>query len=77
MAVCSQAMPFGLPARSDPQSLFEMEGFRYCAVFGDKERIAGLLKGGQPADLPDGRDQKRDKNPVAAAALESGSDYQK
>jgi hypothetical protein len=31
------------------QSLFAMEGFRYAVVFGDKERIAGLLKGGQAA----------------------------
>jgi len=54
IGVCSQAMPSGLPVRSDPQSLFEREGFRYCAVFGDKERIAGLLKGGQPAELPGG-----------------------
>jgi len=29
------------------KSLFEMEGFRYGVVFGDKERIVGLLKGGQ------------------------------
>ncbi len=34
------------------QSLFEMEGFRYAVVFGDKDRIAGLLKGGQAVDLP-------------------------
>jgi hypothetical protein len=54
IGVCSQAMPFGLPVRSDPQSLFEMEGSRYCAVFGDKERIGGLLKVAQPAELPGG-----------------------
>ena len=29
------------------KSLFEMEGFRYGVVFGDKKRIVGLLKGGQ------------------------------
>lgn len=34
------------------KSLFEMEGFRYAVVFGDKERIAGLLKGGQAVDYP-------------------------
>jgi hypothetical protein len=33
------------------QSLLEMDNFRYCAVFGDKERIAGLLKGGQATEL--------------------------
>jgi hypothetical protein len=33
------------------QSLFEMESFRYAVVFGDKERIAGLLRGGQAVDL--------------------------
>jgi hypothetical protein len=34
------------------KSLLEMEEFHYCAVFGDKERIAGLLKGGQATELP-------------------------
>jgi hypothetical protein len=24
----------------------------YCTVFGDKEQISGLLKGGQGAELP-------------------------
>jgi len=33
------------------KSLLRMEGLRYCAVFGDKERIAGLLKGGQAMEL--------------------------
>ena len=33
------------------KSLLEMEGFRYCVVFGDKKRIAGLLKGGRGVDL--------------------------
>jgi predicted nucleotidyltransferase len=33
-------------------SLLRMEDLRYCAVFGDKERIAGLLKGGQATELP-------------------------
>jgi predicted nucleotidyltransferase len=32
------------------QSLFEMEDFRYWVVLGDKERIAGLLKGGQAVE---------------------------
>lgn len=31
----------------DWKSLLRMEDLRYCAVFGDRERIAGLLKGGQ------------------------------
>lgn len=35
------------------QSLLRMEGFRYCVVFGDKERIAGLLKGRQAVELPE------------------------
>jgi|SRR5271166_3742789 len=34
------------------QSLLQMEKFHYCAVLGDKERIAGLLKGGQVLELP-------------------------
>jgi hypothetical protein len=34
------------------KSLFRMDDLRYCAVFGDKERIAGLLKGGQATELP-------------------------
>jgi hypothetical protein len=29
------------------KSLFEMEGFRYGVVFGEKKRIVGLLTGGQ------------------------------
>jgi hypothetical protein len=35
------------------QSLLRMEGFRYCVVFGDKKRIAGLLKNGQAVELPE------------------------
>lgn len=34
------------------ESLLRMDHLRYCAVFGDKERIAGLLIGGQAAELP-------------------------
>jgi hypothetical protein len=33
------------------KSLLRMEDLRYRAVFGDKERIAGLLKGGQAVQL--------------------------
>jgi predicted nucleotidyltransferase len=29
------------------KSLLEMKGFRYSVVFGDKEQVVGLLKGGQ------------------------------
>jgi hypothetical protein len=36
-------------------SLLKMEGFRYCVAFGDKKRIAGLLKGGQAAELTGNR----------------------
>jgi hypothetical protein len=32
-------------------SLFQMEGLRYCVVFGDKKRIAGLLKSGHCVEL--------------------------
>jgi predicted nucleotidyltransferase len=33
------------------ESLFQMEGLRYCVVFGDKKRIAGLLKSGHCVEL--------------------------
>ena len=33
------------------RSLCEMEGFCYGVVFGDKDRVAGLLKGGRGVDL--------------------------
>ena len=33
------------------ESLFQMEALRYCVVFGDKKRIAGLLKGGHCVEL--------------------------
>lgn len=36
------------------KSLLRMDDIRYCAVFGDKERIAGLLKDGQATELPGG-----------------------
>ena len=35
----------------DPSSVDDL---RYCAVFGDKERIARLLKGGHAKELPGG-----------------------
>ena len=37
------------------KSLLEMEGFRYCVSFGDKERVAGLSKGGRAVDLTENR----------------------
>jgi hypothetical protein len=33
------------------KSLLQMEGLRYCVVFGDKKRIAGLLKSGHCVEL--------------------------
>jgi len=33
-------------------SLLHMKNFRYCVVFGDEERIVGLLRGGEVAELP-------------------------
>ncbi len=33
------------------KSLHEMDGFCYSVVFGDKDRVTGLLKGGHPVDL--------------------------
>ncbi len=33
------------------ESLLQMEGLRYCVVFGDKKRIAGLLKSGNCVEL--------------------------
>ena len=33
------------------ESLLQMEGLRYCVVFGDKKRIAGLLKSGHCVEL--------------------------
>lgn len=36
------------------KSLLLMDDLLYCAVFGDKERIAGLLKGGHATELPGG-----------------------
>ena len=34
------------------KSLLRMDDLRYCAVFGERERIAGLLKGGRATELP-------------------------